>query len=94
MVKYRKNRVLLYTSSVAPSYPLLVDSSLYTPNGQLAQATVSSGFREVTKYYYLGGKRVAMRNASGVTYLRQRTYQRINGRVVPFACTANYANLG
>jgi hypothetical protein len=30
VVKYRKNGTLLYTSTVAPTYPLLVDTSLYT----------------------------------------------------------------
>lgn len=31
VMKYRKNGTLLYTSAVAPSYPLLVDTALYSP---------------------------------------------------------------
>jgi hypothetical protein len=39
VVKYRRNGVLFYTSS-APSYPLLVDTSLYTPGATLSDARV------------------------------------------------------
>src|SRR5260221_167893 len=35
VVKYRKNGTLLYTSTVAPTYPLLVDTSLYTNGSTL-----------------------------------------------------------
>ncbi len=69
VVRYYKNNALLYTSGTAPTYPLLVDTSLYTPNGQVAQAVVSSGFREWTKYYYAGSQRVALRNPTGVFYV-------------------------
>ncbi len=70
VVRYYRNNALLYTSGTAPTYPLLVDTSLYTPNGQVAQAVVSSGFREWKKYYYFGARRVALRDATGVYWLQ------------------------
>jgi chitinase len=42
VVKYRKNGTLFYTSSAAPTYPLLVDTSLYT-QGATFTNTVLSG---------------------------------------------------
>jgi len=38
VVKYRRNGVLFYTSTVPPSYPLLVDTSLYTPGATITDA--------------------------------------------------------
>lgn len=35
VVVYRRNGALFYTSSVAPTYPLLVDTALYTPLARL-----------------------------------------------------------
>jgi hypothetical protein len=43
VVKYRKNGALLYTSSVAPTYPLLVDSSFYSNGSTLTNVVISSG---------------------------------------------------
>ncbi len=42
VVKYRKNGTLIYTSTVSPTYPLLVDTSLYT-NGSTISDVVLSG---------------------------------------------------
>ena len=42
VVKYRKNGTLLYTSTVSPTYPLLVDTALYT-NGSTISNVVISG---------------------------------------------------
>jgi RHS repeat-associated protein len=42
VVKYRKNGAVVYTSTVAPSYPLLVDSALYS-NGSTLNSVVISG---------------------------------------------------
>jgi YD repeat-containing protein len=70
VVTYYKNGQWLYTSGVTPVYPLLVDSSIYRNGGQIIAATLCGGaLTSVTKYYALGGKRVALRNAMGVTYL-------------------------
>ncbi len=42
-VKYYKNGVLLYTSTVAPVYPLLVDTSLLSTNAAVNNAVISFG---------------------------------------------------
>ncbi len=41
VVKYRKNGTLLYTSTVAPTYPLLVDTSLYSYGSTLNNVLIS-----------------------------------------------------
>jgi hypothetical protein len=41
VVKYRKNGTLLYTSTVAPTFPLLVDTSLFTPASTITNAVIS-----------------------------------------------------
>jgi hypothetical protein len=40
VVKYRKNGVLLYTSTVAPTYPLKVDTSLYSTGATISGAMI------------------------------------------------------
>lgn len=42
-VKYYKNGVLLYTSTVAPVYPLQVDTSLLNTNAAVNNAVISTG---------------------------------------------------
>ncbi|HSE32450.1 MAG TPA: hypothetical protein VLA93_12840, partial [Pyrinomonadaceae bacterium] len=44
VVKYRKNGTLLYTSTVTPTYPLLVDTALYSNGATISNAVVSSNF--------------------------------------------------
>jgi len=39
-VKYSKNGAVFYMSSVAPAYPLLVDTSLYTPSATLGNVVI------------------------------------------------------
>ena len=41
-VTYRHNGVLLYTSLVAPTYPILVDTSLYHQGATIAAAVISN----------------------------------------------------
>jgi hypothetical protein len=41
VVKYRKNGTLFYTSTVTPTYPLLVDSALYTNGATITNAVIS-----------------------------------------------------
>ena len=41
MVKYRRNGTVFYTSTVAPVYPLLVDTSLYTNGSTLSNVVIS-----------------------------------------------------
>ena len=43
VVKYYKNGVLLYTSTVAPVYPLQVDTSLLNTNTDVTNAVISTG---------------------------------------------------
>lgn len=43
IVKYYKNGTLFFTSTVAPVYPLLVDSSILSLNGTLTNAVISRG---------------------------------------------------
>jgi hypothetical protein len=40
LVKYRKNGTLLYMSVVAPTYPLRVDTALYTAGATLKDAVL------------------------------------------------------
>ena len=41
-VRYRKNGATFYTSTVTPSYPLTVDSSLYTPGATLSEVLLGN----------------------------------------------------
>jgi YD repeat-containing protein len=50
VVKYRKNGVLLYTSTVAPSYPLLVDCALANLNGTLNEVKISGSLQASDPY--------------------------------------------
>jgi RHS repeat-associated protein len=43
VVKYRKNGTLLYTSTVAPTYPLLVDTTMHPSGSQITNAVISNG---------------------------------------------------
>ncbi|HEX7178040.1 MAG TPA: hypothetical protein VF240_22475, partial [Pyrinomonadaceae bacterium] len=40
-VKYYRNGSLLYTSTIAPAYPLLVDTSLNTVNAYIGNVVIS-----------------------------------------------------
>ena len=40
VVKYKKNGVTFYTSTVAPTYPLLVDAALYSTNATSTQVNL------------------------------------------------------
>jgi hypothetical protein len=46
VVKYYKNGTLLYTSTVAPTYPLLVDTSLYTTDATITDTVISGDWSE------------------------------------------------
>src|SRR3989441_888453 len=47
VVKYLKNGTLFYTSSVLPSYPLIVDTSLYTNGSTITNAVISGNLVNV-----------------------------------------------
>jgi RHS repeat-associated protein len=52
-VKYKKNGSVFYTSTVAPSYPLLVDTSLYSNGSTLTNVVISSGGSSSASIHYL-----------------------------------------
>jgi len=45
VVRYYRNSVLLFTSTVVPTYPLLVDTSLYTPGATLTNALIAGNWK-------------------------------------------------
>jgi hypothetical protein len=45
VVRYYRNGALLYTSTTAPTYPLIVDTALYTPGATLSTVMISRTFR-------------------------------------------------
>ncbi|MGH9958103.1 MAG: RHS repeat-associated core domain-containing protein, partial [Pyrinomonadaceae bacterium] len=47
VVKYYRNSTLIYTSTVAPTYPLQVDSSLNTVNASLSNVVITSNLQNV-----------------------------------------------
>ena len=72
VVKYYRNDTLLYTSTVAPTYPLYLDTSLYSPGANLEDALLCAGSDCIsspttppyTTHYTFGGKLVGMRRAN------------------------------
>lgn len=60
VVKYWKNGALFYTSAVAPTYPLLVDTSLYSPGSTVTNATIAGNLQSPSQ-------NVFWTNVSGVT---------------------------
>src|SRR5437762_2224849 len=48
VVKYYRNGTLLYTSTVAPTYPLQVDTSLNTVNAGVYNVVITSDLQNVT----------------------------------------------
>ena len=47
VVKYSRNGVAVYTSTLAPTYPLLVDTSILTPGAQIVGTTISGTLTDV-----------------------------------------------
>jgi hypothetical protein len=45
VVRYYRNGTLLHTSTMAPEYPLIVDTALYTPAGTLSSVMISRTFQ-------------------------------------------------
>ena len=48
VVKYRKNGTLVYTSTVTPTYPLLVDAGLYHNGGSFSSVVISGNLSGIT----------------------------------------------
>lgn len=47
-VKYKKNGAVFYTSTKTPTYPLLVDSAIYTQGSSISNAIISYGSSDTT----------------------------------------------
>jgi len=45
VVKYKKNGTVFYTSTATPTYPLLVDTSLYTTGATINSAVLSGSWQ-------------------------------------------------
>jgi hypothetical protein len=43
-VRYRRNGVLLYTSAIPPTYPLLVDTAFYSPGAYVSDVKIAGTF--------------------------------------------------
>jgi RHS repeat-associated protein len=68
-VKYYKNGNLVYTSTVAPTYPLQVDTSFYTVGALISDVTISNAVTQGSVNYVLqdaqGSSRAITNNVSG-----------------------------
>jgi len=53
VVKYKKNGTVFYTSTVAPTYPLVVDSSLYSSGSTLSSVVLGSGSNGAAQVQWL-----------------------------------------
>jgi RHS repeat-associated protein len=66
-VKYKKNGTVFYTSTLAPTYPLLVDTSLFSNGVTLSNVVIGSGSGSSLKYVLqdLQGSTRAVMNNNG-----------------------------
>ena len=55
VVRYRRNGVLFYTSAVAPAYPLLVDTALFSPAATIADVVLSGDLGEAVAWTATAG---------------------------------------
>ena len=79
VVKYRKNGVLLYTSAVTPTFPLLVDSALYGTGNTLSNVVLSLGASGAAKVQWLvpdhlGTPRIILDQTGVFANLRRHDY--------------------
>ena len=65
IVKYYKNGALLYTSSLTPTFPLVVDTSLHTPGATISNVVIAS---RPTWMNLVG---VAVNSSGGLTKISQ-----------------------
>jgi RHS repeat-associated protein len=54
VVKYRKNGILLRTSTVAPTYPLYAGAAIYSNSGTVTNAVITANFENVNWTNVLG----------------------------------------
>jgi hypothetical protein len=54
-VQYRKNGALFYTSAAAPTYPLLVDAALFTPDATLTDVVIAGNVGDAVAWTAAAG---------------------------------------
>ncbi len=81
VVKYRKNGVVVYTSTATPTYPLLVDTSFYTAastaNNVVISGNVSSGGSATVKWFVtdqLGTPRMVVDQTGTLSSVKRHDY--------------------
>ena len=78
VVKYRKNGTLLYTSTVSPTYPLLVDTALYSTGATLTNAMISTGAAAATLHWLitdqLGTPRMILDQSGALANMKRHDY--------------------
>jgi RHS repeat-associated protein len=75
VVKYYRGGQLFYTSTIPPVFPLLVDTSIHTPQATILDAVISGAAR-VESLDYIGQRTDA---ETGLTYLHARYYDPVLG---------------
>jgi hypothetical protein len=83
-VKYHRNGTLLYTSAVLPTYPLLVDTALYTKGAGLSAVAISGSW-VTPPLLSAGGEPVGWKDAVGVL---------VWGNTVTKSSSAGWGNAG
>lgn len=64
VITYRRNGTVIYTSSITPTYPLRVDTSLYSNGATVADAVIAG---DLVDLFPVVPESVAWTNATGVT---------------------------
>src|SRR5213075_1598177 len=77
VVKYYKNSTLLYTSSQTLSYPLLVDTSLYSSGNTLSNVVISGSMAGAAGLKYVlsdvqGSARAVLNNNGSASVITAR----------------------
>jgi RHS repeat-associated protein len=78
VVKYRKNGALLYASNVSPTYPLLVDTALYSSGATLTNAMIYTGAVTSTLHWLitdqLGTPRMILDQSGALANIKRHDY--------------------
>ncbi len=77
VVKYYRNGAVIYTSTIAPTYPLLVDTALYTTGATISNIVISSGgAADVTWLLsdHLGTPRMTFDQSGSLAGMRRHDY--------------------
>jgi len=78
VVKYKKNGTVFYTSSVTPTYPLVVDTALYENGSTLSNVVLSSGSAAAKLQWlvpdHLGTTRIILDQTGSIANLKRHDY--------------------